>query len=125
MAIAPTLKDINKVSSKKFHLILHCSEQSNIAGIAEIWGKIFAKFNLNLSVIKAGCCGMSGSFGMESQNFSDSKNIFESNWEKLISELLKDENNVVMSAGSSCRSQVARFANFKLQNPISVLNSLI
>ncbi len=125
MAIAPILKDSNKVSLQKFHLILHCSEQSNIARIAEIWSEIFAKFNLKLSVVKAGCCGMSGSFGMESQNFSDSKNIFENNWEKLISELLKDENNVVMSAGSSCRSQVARFANFKLQNPISVLNSLI
>lgn len=106
---------------KNYHLILHCSEQTNISQIAEIWIKIFKKFNLNLNIIKAGCCGMSGSFGMEVKNFSDSKLIFENNWKEQISKLKSDKNNVIMVSGSSCKSQITRFGNDDIKNPIAVL----
>ena len=111
-------------NQKNYHLILHCSEQTNISQIAKIWINIFKKFNLHLNIIKSGCCGMSGSFGMEVKNFSDSKSIFENNWSQKILELKSDKNNVIMVSGSSCKSQVTRFGSDDIQNPISVLNSL-
>ncbi len=110
-------------SDKKYHLILHCSEQTNIARIAESWSEIFAQFGIKLNILKLGCCGMSGSFGMEVQNFSDSKKIFENNWEEQINKL-QNENNVLMVSGSSCQSQLQRFSQVQVFNPIAVLNQL-
>jgi FAD/FMN-containing dehydrogenase/Fe-S oxidoreductase len=119
------LPKFNKVCSKNYNLILHCSEQTNISQIAEIWVKIFKKFNLNLNIIKVGCCGMSGSFGMEVKNFYDSKSIFENNWKERISKLKSDKNNIIMVSGSSCKSQVTRFGNDDIKNPIAVLTQIL
>ncbi len=111
--------------NKNYYLILHCVEQTNLTRIDKIWGEIFAKFGLNLNILKLGCCGMSGSFGMESQNFSDSKKIFEMNWQKEIIELAKDTNNVIMVSGSSCKNQVERFLTDKIKNVFSVLSESV
>jgi FAD/FMN-containing dehydrogenase/Fe-S oxidoreductase len=119
--------DVKKpaISDKKYHLILHCSEQTNFGKIAEIWSEIFVKFGIKLNIIKTGCCGMSGSFGMEVQNFSDSKKIFQSNWQELLAKLAQDPNNKIMVSGSSCKSQVERFSKTKTQNPVIFLNNSI
>ena len=110
-------------TNKNYHLILHCSEQSNVANIAKIWKNIFAKFGASLHVIEIGCCGMSGSFGSESQHQEDSKNIFHNNWQPVLDELSKDKNNILMVSGSSCKSQIKRFAQYSLCHPITVLES--
>ena len=66
---------------------------------------------------------MSGSFGTEVENFSDSKIIFESNWRQIISKLAQDQTNVIMVSGSSCQMQVDRFLkDVKIHNPFVVLN---
>jgi len=116
-------KTIN--DGKNYHLILHCSEQTNIPFIAETWSEIFAKFSIKLNIIKIGCCGMSGSFGMEVQNFADSKNIFENNWQDQINKLAQDQNNVIMVSGSSCKSQLERFSKIESVNPFVILNKVI
>jgi FAD/FMN-containing dehydrogenase/Fe-S oxidoreductase len=116
---------LNINTNKMYHLILHCSEQTNITGIGDIWSKLFGKFDLKLNIIKLGCCGMSGSFGNEVQNFEDSKSLFDSNWESTVTKLIKDSNNIVMVSGSSCKMQVERFMGTKLKNPFEVLNSLV
>jgi Fe-S oxidoreductase len=114
-------KDVS--TEKKYHLILHCSEQTNITKITETWSAIFKKFAIDLNIIKAGCCGMSGSFGTEVENFSDSKIIFESNWRQIIAKLPQDQTNVIMASGSSCQMQVDRFLkDVKIHNPFVVLN---
>ncbi len=114
-------KDVS--TEKKYHLILHCSEQTNITKITETWSSIFKKFAIDLNIIKSGCCGMSGSFGTEVENFSDSKIIFESNWRQIISKLAQDQTNVIMVSGSSCQMQVDRFLkDVKIHNPFVVLN---
>ncbi len=116
---------LNIKTNKVYHLILHCSEQTNIVGIGELWSKLFEKFGLKINIIKLGCCGMSGSFGNEVQNFEDSKSLFALNWESTITKLIKDNNNILMVNGSSCKMQVERFMRVKLQNPFEVLNSII
>jgi FAD/FMN-containing dehydrogenase/Fe-S oxidoreductase len=113
------------ISDKKYHLILHCSEQTNFGKITEIWSEIFTKFNIKLNIIKTGCCGMSGSFGMETQNFDDSKIIFENNWQQLLTNLSQDQNNIIMASGSSCKSQVERFSKIKISNPFFELNQIL
>ena len=122
--LAEFLEKINFVSTnidQKYHLILHCSEQTNINRISDIWTQIFKKIN----IIKTGCCGMSGSFGSEVQNFADSKNIFENNWQNQLEKLSQDSKNIIMISGSSCKSQVERFSAVKTQNPFVVLNHII
>jgi Fe-S oxidoreductase len=110
-------------AEKKYHLILHCSEQTNITKITEIWSAIFKKIGIDLNIIKVGCCGMSGSFGTEVENFADSKIIFESNWQHIIAKLAQDQANVIMVSGSSCQMQVDRFLkDVKIHNPFVVLN---
>lgn len=116
---------INNGDSKLYHLILHCTEQTNIKQIEKIWKDIFQKFNINLNVLKLGCCGMSGSFGNEVQNFDDSSAIYKTNWQNDVSRLINNKNNVVMVSGSSCKTQLQRFENTNIQNPIEVLNSLV
>ncbi len=111
-------------SDKKYHLILHCSEQTNVGRIAEIWSEIFAKFGVKLNTIKTGCCGMSGSFGMEEQNFETSKKLFEMNWQEQVEKLGQDSNNVIMVSGSSCKSQMERFGEVVVSSPVAVLNRI-
>lgn len=127
--LAEFLQEIDFVktenSDQKYHLILHCSEQTNIARISDIWIAIFKKFNLNLNIIKMGCCGMSGSFGSEVQNFDDSKIIFENNWEVQLDKLSQDSKNIIMTSGSSCESQIKRFSKVRAQNPFVVLNQIL
>ncbi len=113
-------------SNKKYHLILHCSEQTNIPKIAEIWIDIFKKCGIDLNIIKTGCCGMSGSFGTEVQNFADSKIIFENNWQQIIARLSEDQNNVIMVSGSSCQMQTERFLeDVEIHHPLTVLNKMM
>ncbi|MBM5782140.1 MAG: FAD-binding oxidoreductase [Pelagibacterales bacterium] len=116
---------INVNYNKNYHLILHCSEQTNFAKISDIWVKIFANLGINLNILKIGCCGMSGSFGMEVSNFKDSEKIFEMNWQESIIKLSQNSDNIIMTAGSSCKSQVERFMDYKIYNPVSVINSLL
>ncbi len=90
--------------------------------ISTIWKNIFSKFGVSLNVIQAGCCGMSGSFGSETQNASDSKKIFQDNWQEIVKNLGKDQNNIIMVSGSSCKSQIDRFSECKVVNPLVVLS---
>ena len=113
------------ITAKNYHLILHCSEQTNIAGIDKKWIEIFAKFGVALNVIKTGCCGMSGSFGNEVQNYQDSKIIFEMNWQQVINKLAQDRDNVIMVSGSSCKAQLQRFSDVVVSNPFDELNCLL
>jgi len=111
-------------TEKKYHLILHCSEQSNIARIIETWQTIFKKFSIELNIIKTGCCGMSGSFGIEEKNYEISKNLFENNWQEVLEKLAQDKNSIIMASGSSCQTQVDRFSGVKISNPLVVINEI-
>lgn len=110
---------------KKFHLVLHCSEQTNFGEIDKIWRDVFAKFGVDLNVIKTGCCGMSGSFGNEAKHFSDSKKLFETNWKKILTDLEKDQHNVIMVSGSSCQAQVDRLSDVVVKNPAVIISKLM
>ena len=107
--------------NKNYHLILHCSEQSNISNIAKIWQNIFTKLGTTLNIIQAGCCGMSGSFGVEKQHARDSKTIFQNSWEDIIKDLNKNADNIIMVSGSSCKSQIERFSKYKTYHPFIVI----
>lgn len=107
--------------TKNYHLILHCSEQSNITNITKTWQNIFTKLGATLNIIEIGCCGMSGSFGSEVQHIQDSKTIFQDNWQNVIDHLSQDQNNILMVSGSSCKSQIERFSQFEVSHPLIVI----
>jgi FAD/FMN-containing dehydrogenase/Fe-S oxidoreductase len=110
---------------KKYYLILHCTEQTSFKNIEKIWLDIFAFFKIDLNILKIGCCGMSGSFGLESENYQDSRKIFNQNWCEVLHNLSINDKNVIMISGSSCKSQINRFSQIKAKNVFIVLNQLL
>ena len=64
-------------------------------------------------VIEAGCCGMAGSFGYETEHYDLSVQIAE---EKLLPALRKDTQSAVVACGFSCRHQISDLAGRKARH---------
>jgi Fe-S oxidoreductase len=73
--------------------------------------------------LDSGCCGMAGSFGYAKDHYDVSKQIGERRLLPAARALKPGE--VLAAAGTSCRHQVAHFADVEAQHPAVVLNSLI
>ncbi|MDQ2926538.1 MAG: FAD-binding protein [Acidobacteriota bacterium] len=73
--------------------------------------------------LDAGCCGMAGSFGYAKKHFEVSRLIAERRLLPLVR--AKAEDDVVVAPGTSCRHQIADFANVKAVHPAVLLRSLL
>ncbi|MBD9596918.1 FAD-binding oxidoreductase [Ensifer sp. ENS05] len=107
----PPVKD----DGREFKLVLHCTEKTADPAVAQRWKRIFQNSGLRLTVIEAGCCGMSGLFGHEAEHLDLSKRIYDLSWRSIVS--LGD----VAATGFSCRSQARRFGDRRLPHPIETL----
>jgi Fe-S oxidoreductase len=105
-------------TSKTFYLLAHCTEKTAKPSTHADWQKIFKHFGLNLEVISAGCCGMSGNFGHEANNLELSRKVYQLSWAEKIEQLDAD---FIVATGYSCRSQVKRFADKKIQHPVQAI----
>ena len=115
------LKNIDiksKSSGGEYRLFAHCTEKTALPKSESQWQDIFAHFELNLTAVAVGCCGMAGTYGHEAANFDNSKALFEMSWQGNL-DALSDEQVVV--TGFSCRSQAKRFANMQTRHPVQVL----
>jgi Fe-S oxidoreductase len=61
---------------------------------------------------------MAGTFGHEESHLSQSKGLFELSWRQQIAQYTPEQ---IVATGYSCRSQVARLAEFKPKHPLQVL----
>ncbi len=102
-----------------FRLFPHCQEQSGDPDEAVCWQRIYAAFGLTLTVENAGCCGMAGLFGHETENASLSRRIFAQNWQPR----LQDE-ETLLATGFSCRSQLQRHGHRGVLHPAALLGLL-
>jgi len=88
-------------SSKQITLLPHCMEQTTAKESSQQWQAIYEKLGIPLTVINAGCCGMSGLFGHELENSKLSDDIFNLVWKPT----LKSTHGIVLASGFSCRCQ--------------------
>jgi FAD/FMN-containing dehydrogenase/Fe-S oxidoreductase len=109
-----------KLSANKdeFALFGHCSEKTALPASESQWQNVFEKFGLTLKPIAVGCCGMAGTFGHEESHLNQSKGLFELSWQQQIEQYPAGK---IVATGYSCRSQVARMADFKPKHPLQVL----
>ncbi|MGH2551697.1 MAG: hypothetical protein ACRDHN_20110, partial [Thermomicrobiales bacterium] len=71
----------------------------------------------------AGCCGMAGSFGYETEHYDVSKKIGE---ERLFPKVESvNQQTIVAVAGVSCRQQIEHFTDRRTQHIAEVLASRI
>ncbi len=100
----------------------HCTESTAKPNTPKEWQQIFAHFGIKLESVSLGCCGMAGTYGHETVNLENSKQLFDLSWKQVLSKL---EPNKVLVSGYSCRSQVKRFAGFKPQHPLEALLAIL
>ncbi|AOY88487.1 FAD-binding oxidoreductase [Marinobacter salinus] len=104
---------------QRITLLGHCSEKTNVSGSMAQWQHIFSAVGVPLDIESVGCCGMAGTYGHESRHAATSKRIYELSWNKKV-QMLKDT-DVLLATGYSCRSQVKRFENLRIQHPLEYL----
>lgn len=105
-----------------FSLLSHCTEKTAVPVSDGQWQTIFNWFGLNLNAVSVGCCGMAGTFGHEADHLQESTGIYELSWKHHIDNTAPEQ---LLVTGYSCRSQVARFAQFKPKHPVQALLTLL
>ena len=116
------LKSMALHAPSKFKLLMHCTEKTNASASVGMWSEVFKKLGLELEIMKTGCCGMSGTFGHETENLTRSKAIYDLSWGEVIAD--SDSTATLLATGYSCRSQVKRFDDVQLKHPIQALLEL-
>ena len=109
-----------KRNIEEYHLLGHCTEKTTAEGSFELWKDVFDLFGLDLMLINAGCCGMAGTYGHETEHYEESLGIYNLSWRKKIPEDPFCRQNI-LTTGFSCRSQVKRFDGFRPLHPVQAL----
>lgn len=105
--------------AKAFKLLAHCTEKTSAAPSIRQWQEIFSALGHDLSVQAVGCCGMSGTYGHETINVETSKTIYELSWSEVVND--PENEGVLVATGYSCRSQVKRLDEKRIDHPVQVL----
>jgi len=107
----------------EFKLLSHCTEKTSAAPSLRQWQSIFTDLGQTLSVQPVGCCGMSGTYGHETENLATSQTIYNLSW----SDVVNDSANKgkLVATGYSCRSQVKRMDKQNIPHPAQVLLDLL
>jgi FAD/FMN-containing dehydrogenase/Fe-S oxidoreductase len=105
-----------KTSKKHYYLLSHCTEKTACVAAEKQWQDIYAALGLMLTPLAAGCCGMAGSYGHEVEHQQESKILFSMDWQRY----LRENADIILATGYSCRSQVKRLQGMRLRHPIEV-----
>ncbi len=108
------------LNQETYYLLSHCTEKTAQVETEKQWTTIFAALGINLIPLAAGCCGMAGAYGHEREHQTHSRELFAMDWQRHIAQITQPEKHV-LATGYSCRSQVKRFKNIKLQHPLEAL----
>lgn len=111
------------IPPSEFKLLAHCTEKTNAAPSIRMWQEIYAMLGQKLTVQAVGCCGMSGTFGHETQNEQISRDIYQLSWSEVINDPANA--NKLVATGYSCRSQVKRIDDQHVPHPIQMLLALL
>lgn len=110
--------DVPRVESgRAYTLIQHCTERALQPETAAQWATIFTRAGLDVKIVKAGCCGMSGLFGHEAAHQGISRTLYDQNWRSVVE---AQTNGRLVATGYSCRSQVKRLSDVRALHPAQI-----
>jgi Fe-S oxidoreductase len=101
-----------------YRLLPHCTEASTAAASLRDWVTVFARAGLRLDVLRAGCCGMAGTYGHEAGHRETSARIYDLSWRR---HLAAPEGGEALATGFSCRSQAKRLDGATPRHPATAL----
>ncbi|MBL8796297.1 MAG: FAD-binding protein [Planctomycetia bacterium] len=100
----------------------HCHQQA-LVGVGPLLKVLRRIPDAEVIDLDAGCCGMAGSFGYETEHYEVSRLVGE---HKLFPALRKaDSETVIVAPGFSCRMQIEHFAGRKAVHPAELVASLL
>lgn len=105
----------------RYSLLGHCTETALRPHALHQWAEIFARYGIDATPVRTGCCGMAGLFGHEARNLQMSRRLYDLSWAAPLSAA----DSVPLVTGYSCRSQSKRFAGQRPQHPVELLWSHI
>ncbi|NWD59131.1 FAD-binding oxidoreductase [Pseudomonas veronii] len=108
-----------KSAAEAYHFLPHCTEKTNEPGSIALWQQIYERLGLKLRVEASGCCGMSGTYGHETQNAQTSDVIYAQSWGPLVGQF--NRSGRLLADGYSCRSQVKRKDGATILHPLQAL----
>jgi Fe-S oxidoreductase len=97
-----------------YHLPCHLCVVGSDTATIELLQK---HFGVNVVDLKAGCCGLAGTFGMQSKNYDLSDLISESLKKALESSPTKN----VLTECAACKMQIEHISHVVVQHPIKVM----
>jgi Fe-S oxidoreductase len=99
----------------------HCHQRSliGVKGTAQAIGSIPG---VDLEVLDAGCCGMAGAFGYESEHYDLSVQIAGL---ELLPALERNAESIVAATGTSCRHQIRDLTGREALHPIELIRRAI
>ncbi len=109
--------------AEQITLLPHCLEQTTAKESSGLWQQIFSRLGLQLEVINAGCCGMSGIFGHEVEQQTLSDDIFNLNWHPNL-QRMNNDHSIILATGFSCRCQTKQH-DFSTLHPVQYLEQLL
>jgi Fe-S oxidoreductase len=110
------------VSNRRIVFHGHCHQKA-LAGTATTRALLERIPGADVTELDAGCCGMAGSFGFESEHYELSMRIGES---RLFPALRKEnETTVVAATGVSCRQQIAHGAQRRARHPVELVREAL
>ncbi|MTH62019.1 FAD-binding protein [Paracoccus litorisediminis] len=101
---------------QRYRVFLHCTERAKGQTSSMEWRALGERLGLNFEIAATGCCGMSGAYGHEARNLTNSRKLFDLSWAPLI-----EPGATVMATGFSCRCQSRRFAQAKAVHPMRLI----
>lgn len=111
-------QDMPRGSGATFQLLPHCTERA-IAGLSvKDWAAVFARAGLYFEVLRAGRCGMAGTYGHEAENRETSERNYNLSWREHIAATAA---GTVLATGYSCRCQAKRLDGAALPHPATAL----
>ncbi|MFT5707170.1 MAG: FAD/FMN-containing dehydrogenase/Fe-S oxidoreductase [Oceanospirillaceae bacterium] len=107
-----------KLTATEYKLMAHCTEKTSAVASNKQWQQIFQLLGQQLTIEAVGCCGMAGTYGHETQNIENSKELYNMSWKKVVAD---NQSSTLLATGYSCRSQVKRIDQKTINHPLQAI----
>ena len=111
--------NLNFTSNKKQILFHGHCHQKSLIGTAASLEVLNLPANYEAQLINAGCCGMAGSFGYQTENYEVSMDMAELSLQPRVRQA--DAGEAIAACGTSCRHQIQHGSGLNAKHPTSLL----
>ena len=112
------MQQIKKNQNQTYYVHTHCHQRA-LEGTRPTLSVLNCMLLTTVTAIDAGCCGMAGSFGYESEHFEFSQKIAETRLLPAIREA--PHNSIIIANGMSCRQQIHHATDRHVQHLVQVI----